>query len=82
MTGDDDEDIEQAARYASALHPAIDAWPSSAIDFASFNGSEISISFKNGESYIYPCSISEWISYKTSPSRGSAYHRLFKHKGA
>ena len=73
---------EKLLRYGLSTHPLRDVRPSTAIDSARFDpvSMEATITFRNGQSYVYPCSPDQWVDYRTSSSPGHAWHSIFHGK--
>lgn len=74
---DDDGEVWQ---YGSVLIPLLDAWPSSAISSAVWSPAtnHAIFSFHSGESVTAPCTVTDWLGYKSSGSRGSYFNTHFR----
>lgn len=80
---DEDEDLGDFVRYGSILLPLADAAPSTAVHMAYFNpgSGNITVIMKDGTELEFPGGIAEWLSYKTSFSKGQWVNARIKHKG-
>jgi len=74
------DDLGDVVWYGSVLIPTMDAWPSTAINWASFDPTTgtVTFRFRSGAEATHACSIEQWVAYKASGSRGVAYNLMFR----